>query len=167
MAALRLSIVGQELEAEPVEGSMKIAFASGDRKTVDQHFGSAVCFMMYQVSATGHEFVEAVRFPEEKHDGNEDKLTERIEALDGCAAVYVQAVGSSAIRRLLAMGVQPLKVRANMPIDEAMSGLKSEIAAQNTPWINRCVATCVAETPDSGKDPSRFDAMSTEEWDEG
>jgi len=156
--ALRLAVVPTVEDVDRFQGGLKIAVATSDRQHVDQHFGSTVCFAMYRMDAESHRFVEAVRFPPEDHDGNEDKLQERIDALKDCAAVYVQAVGSSAIRRLLAMGVQPLKVTPGQAISSTLDNLKTEISAGTTPWIARALH--------SGKDPSRFEAMSVEDWDE-
>ncbi len=79
-------------------------------------------------------------------------------ALEGCAAVYVQAVGGSAIHRLLSAGVQPVKVAPGLPIADALADLKREIALAAAPWIARALKV--------RKDPSRFDAMLAEEWDE-
>jgi nitrogen fixation protein NifX len=154
MTVTRLAVVPA---AEPA-GAIRVAFASGDRRHVDQHFGSAVGFCIYAVSAEAHECVAAVRFPPAAEDGDEDKLAGRMAALAGCAAVYVQAVGSSAIHRLLSAGVQPVKVPPGLPIAEALSDLKREIALAAAPWIARALKV--------RKDPSRFDAMLAEEWDE-
>ena len=154
----RLAIVRQQETEDLGVPTLKIAFATADRRHVDQHFGSADSFVVYAVGASGHVFAEAVRFVTAAQDGNEDKLTDRMEALDGCAAVYVQAVGSSAIQRLLAMGVQPIKVMPGTPIAEALKAVKHEIAAATTPWIARALRI--------HKDPSRFEAMSAEDWDE-
>lgn len=137
---------------------LRIAFATGDRRHVDQHFGSTEGFAIYAVGSQGHALAEAVRFPPAAHDGNEDKLADRMAVLEGCAAVYVQAVGSSAIQRLLSIGVQPVKVLPGTPIAEALKALKPEIAAAATPWIARALKL--------RKDPSRFQAMGAEDWHE-
>ncbi len=152
----RLAVVPAPEVAE-VRG-LRVAFATGDRRHVDQHFGSTESFAIYTVGADGHALAEAVRFSSAEHDGNEDKLVDRMAALEGCAAVYVQAVGSSAIQRLLSMGVQPIKVQPGTPIADAIKALKPEIAAATTPWIARALKV--------RKDPSRFEAMTAEDWDE-
>jgi len=157
-AATHLAIVPPPEVPESAGTALRVAFATGDRKHVDQHFGSAEGFSVYLVTASGHAFAEAVRFAAAEEDGNEDKLAERIAALEDCAAVYVQAVGSSAIQRLLAVGVQPLKVMPGLPIADAIAGLRKEIAAMSAPWIVRALKV--------RKDPSRFEAMTAEEWDE-
>ncbi|MBN2751545.1 MAG: hypothetical protein JXQ84_02440 [Rhodospirillaceae bacterium] len=154
----RLAIVPSPDVSEAAGNALRVAFATGDRRRIDQHFGSTDGFLMYLVTAEGHALAEAVRFSATDQDGKEDKLAERIAALDGCAAVYVQAVGSSAIQRLLANGVQPIKVPPGLPVAKALTDLKKEIADSRTPWIVRALKV--------RKDPSRFKSMTMEEWDE-
>lgn len=156
--SLRLSVVSPRAEAAARGDAMRIAFATTDLKHIDQHFGSTEAFALFAVTAESHEFLEAIRFAGAAQDGNEDKLVERMNALAGCAAVYVQAVGSSAIQRLLSSGVQPVKIAPGTPIAEALAALKLEIQVGTTPWIARALSM--------RKDPSRFAAMSAEEWDE-
>lgn len=147
-----------EAQPNPDARMLRVAFATGDRRHVDQHFGSAEGFAIYVVGPEGHSLAEAVRFAPAAQDGDEDKLGERMDALEGCAAVYVQAVGSSAIHRLLGLGVQPIKVPPGTPIAEALKSLRPEIAAATTPWIARAFKL--------RKDPSRFQAMCAEDWNE-
>ena len=54
--------------------------------------------------------VEANEFGQLAMDGNEDKLAAKIAVLEGCIAVYSQAVGASAIKQLKAKGIQSVKV---------------------------------------------------------
>lgn len=154
----RLAVVPRSEADDLGRPTLKIAFATADRRHVDQHFGSAESFVVYAVGANGHALAEAVRFGAAPQDGNEDKLADRMAALEGCAAVYVQAVGSSAIQRLVSIGVQPVKVMPGTPIADALKAVKHEIAAPTTPWIARALRI--------HKDPSRFEAMSAEDWDE-
>lgn len=155
---VRLALVPPPEAPTPDAGVLRVAFATADRRHVDQHFGSAAGFAIYAVGPEGHSFAEAVRFAPAAQDGDEDKLAERMDALAGCAAVYVQAVGSSAIHRLLGIGVQPVKVPPGTPIVEALKALRPEIVAAATPWIARALKL--------RKDPSRFQAMGAEEWHE-
>ena len=66
---------------------LRVAFASADRVTVDQHFGAAVGFVIYALDDERAQLVELAEFPPESMDGNESKLPAKIAALSGCAAV--------------------------------------------------------------------------------
>ncbi len=93
-----------------IETAIRVAFASSDRQRVDQHFGAAVAFVIHAIDSHRSRLVEVVQFGPLHQDGNEDKLSVKIAALEGCAAVYCEAIGTSAVNQLRVAGVQPLKV---------------------------------------------------------
>ena len=95
MAARKLSLAWSCTEAPAM---LKVAFATADRTHVDQHFGAATGFAIYQLDGERAQLVELAEFAEEGMDGNEGKLAAKIAALTGCAAVYCLAVGGSAVR---------------------------------------------------------------------
>lgn len=139
---------------------LKFAFASTDMKHVDQHFGSATSFAMYGVDMDKHELLEVLQFAETAQDGNENKLNDKIAALEGCAAVYCQAVGGSAIRQLTMQGIQPIKVSAGSEIAELIENIQEELRAGPTAWLAKALRR---QQP---KDTSRFDDMEAEGWSE-
>ena len=82
---------------------MKIAFATQDLKRVDAHFGWAKNIAIYEISTEGHRLVEAVQFDGDlQEDGNEDKLTPKLNAIADCAILYVAAIGGSGAARVVA-----------------------------------------------------------------
>ncbi|MCW2306904.1 NifB/NifX family molybdenum-iron cluster-binding protein [Rhodobium gokarnense] len=141
-----------------MEKALKVAFATTDQIHVDQHFGSAVRFAVYHVTMDEARFAEAIAFEAASQDGNEDKLAARIAALAGCAAVYCQAVGASAIGQLKTVGVQPLKVAPGTPIKAQLSQLQQELREGPALWIVRALS--------EERDPNRFDDMEAEGWSE-
>ncbi len=138
---------------------VRIAFASADRKTVDQHFGAAEAFVIYELSENDARLVEAVEFHDgdTAMDGHEGKLASKIALLGGCAAVYCNAVGGSAIKQLVAAGIQPMKVEEGTPVDELLCGLNQAMLKEPPVWMARHLKTA---------DASRFDAMDEEGWSE-
>lgn len=153
----QLKLVGTD-EADPV--TVKVAFASSDRQRVDQHFGAAEGFAVYRVGPSGYALLEVAQFGRLDMDGNEDKLGAKIEALDGCVAVYCQAVGASAIGKLRAQGVQPIKVAPGTLISALLHALKRELRDGPSAWLQRAIEQ---QAPRSA---SRFDAMAAEGWQE-
>ncbi|MDR3394046.1 MAG: NifB/NifX family molybdenum-iron cluster-binding protein [Parasulfuritortus sp.] len=145
-------------EAAPVM-SVKIAFASSDRKQVDQHFGAAEAFVIYELGQDDARLVEAVEFHDSDTamDGHEGKLAAKIELLAGCAAVYCNAVGASAIKQLLAAGIQPMKVPEGMAVDELLCGLNQSLSDNPPAWLAKNMKS---------KDATRFDEMADEGWSE-
>lgn len=140
---------------------LKIAFASADRQCVDQHFGAATGFAIYAVDAERARLVEVAEFAEERMDGNENKLDARIAALKGCAAVYCLAVGGSAVRQLLANGIQPMRLEAAESIDTLLANVRRAVRDGGVPWIDKAVRRL-----DSDADAGRFQRMAVEGWQE-
>ncbi|MEJ2141949.1 MAG: NifB/NifX family molybdenum-iron cluster-binding protein, partial [Gammaproteobacteria bacterium] len=101
-----MRIVDSEADSPVMETGLKVAFATTDMKTVNQHFGSAKSFAMYMVNPEDATLLEAAQFAILEQDGDEDKLSAKIKMLEGCSAVYCQAIGSSAINQLVLRGVQ-------------------------------------------------------------
>lgn len=156
----RLQVVHCNTEDNWMTGSLKVAFATTDMKQIDQHFGAAKSFAIYAVDPEHMSFVEVVEFGRLSMDGNEDKLAAKIEALDGCIAVYSQAIGASAINQLKVGGIQPVKVSAGAEIDDLLEALQQELREGPSHWLARAIAEKLPA------DPSRFDAMEAEGWEE-
>lgn len=140
----------------------KVAFATSDRVFVNQHFGATVGFAIHAVDSEHSRLVELVEYPAELYDnsmdGNEGKLVERISALADCAAVYCLAVGGSAVRQLLASGIQPVRLESPCAIDALLLELRRAIGAGGVAWVDKQVRR---DAPDS-----RFERMVEEGWQE-
>lgn len=157
----RLTIVDSSTEARKMEPTaLKLAFASTDMKHVDQHFGSAKSFVIYAVDIEDARMLEVIQFGQLAQDGNEDKLVDKINALEGCVAVYSQAVGSSAVAKLKADGIQPVKVAAGTDISDMLESVQEELRSGPATWLARAIE---AQRP---VDPNRFKAMEQEGWEE-
>jgi nitrogen fixation protein NifX len=141
--------------------SLKVAFASSDRKSVDQHFGAAESFAIYELSEDDAKLVEVAEFTDRDvaMDGHEGKLASKISLLSECAAVYCNAVGASAIKQLLAAGIQPMKVEEGMVIDELLCGLNQAMLGSPPAWM----AKYLKKQAPAG---DRFTAMEDEGWSE-
>lgn len=140
--------------------SLKIAFASSDMKHVNQHFGSAKSFAIYSINPQQIQFIEAAQFGVLAQDGNEDKLSVKFDLLKDCVAVYCQAVGASAVKQLVARGIQPVKVHEGSPIESLLKDLQQELVSGPSSWLARAIKT------QSGGNPERFTEMADEDWQE-
>jgi len=156
----KLKLVGDDSAEIDPASAIKVAFASADRKHIDQHFGAAEGFVLYQVSPTGYELLEMTQFGRLDMDGNEDKLGAKIEVLRDCVAVYCQAVGASAIAQLRAAGVQPIKVPPHTLISGLLRELQRELHDGPSAWLARAIDQRQPQHED------RFDAMEAEGWSE-
>ncbi|MGZ5051849.1 MAG: nitrogen fixation protein NifX [Methylobacter sp.] len=143
-----------------MDTAIKVAFATSDMVHVNQHFGSAQSFAVYAVDPERSELLEAAQFGQLAQDGNEDKLAVKIQLLSGCAAVYCQAVGASAIKQIVAQGIQPIKVHEGSAIKDLIDDLQNEMKAGPSSWLAKAI------NQHKGPDPERFNAMEDEGWDE-
>ncbi len=150
-------VTGGTEEAAMVE-TVKLAFASSDRKRVDQHFGSACALAIYAVSEQQATLLEFAEFGDLAQDGHEDKLATKLALVRDCAAVYCQAIGGSAIRQLLAVGVQPIRVEEGVSVERLLDEAQAALCAGTTPWL--------AGARRRRSDPRRFEAMEAEGWQE-
>jgi nitrogen fixation protein NifX len=170
----RLTILDTGTEADWIETAIKVAFSSTDLRQVNQHFGSAESFAIYAVDQEHIQLLEVVQFGQGYTDGinadnpavaengmdNEDKLGAKMKALEGCVAVYSQAVGASATSQLKARGIQPIKVSSGADVLYLLKSLQEELRVGPTAWLAKAIGAY------SSVNPARFDAMEDEGWDE-
>lgn len=156
--ARHLRVLDCATEEDAMPNGLKVAFASTDMRRVDQHFGSAKAFVMYEVDMENATMTDAVEFGALDQDGNEDKLDAKIDALRECAAVYVLAIGGSAVSKLARIGVVPHKVQPGTAISVLVQELQAELRAGPSAWLARAL--------NAERDAGRFEQMEAEGWDD-
>jgi nitrogen fixation protein NifX len=120
---------------------MKVAFATQDLKRVDAHFGWAKNIAIYDVGPDGHRFLESVQFDGDlKEDGNEDKLSPKIDAIKDCAILYVAAIGGSGAARVVANNIHPMKVNQPEAISDLLGKLEVVLKGTPPPWLRKALA---------------------------
>ncbi|MDP4089324.1 MAG: NifB/NifX family molybdenum-iron cluster-binding protein [Bacillota bacterium] len=88
--------------------SYRIAFASSDGKVVNQHFGRAKKFIIFEIEGSSAEFVE-LRDNKPACEGfehSEKALNRSVETLSDCRAVFVTQIGYGALAALQAKGIR-------------------------------------------------------------
>ncbi len=118
---------------------MKVAFATKDLVSVDEHFGWAKQFAVYDITKEGFKLSEVVK-SEESPENEDDKINSKIDAVRGCAIVYCQAIGPTAAARVVKAQIHPIKVEKVIPIEEALNSLVAMLNGNPPPWIKRIVA---------------------------
>ncbi|MBL8442105.1 MAG: nitrogen fixation protein NifX [Betaproteobacteria bacterium] len=158
MSARRLQLVWC-IRQEP-DAVLKVAFASTDRRRVNQHFGAAEGFVVFEVTPDKATLVGVGEFAEEAMDGNENKLAAKVDFLAGCHAVYVMAIGASAIKQLMSKGIQPIRVNEVDAIDDLLADVSLAMTEGGVAWIDRAMAAQA-----KAKSEDRFTGMEAEGWD--
>ena len=120
---------------------MRIAFATQDSLHINAHFGWARQMSVYDVDETGYTFLEALKFGGDlKEDGNEDKLTPKVKALQDCTIVYVSAIGGSAAARLIQKNITPIKAESESDeIEAVLARLVQSLKGSPPPWLRKAL----------------------------
>jgi len=143
-----------------VDAAFKVAFASSDMRTVNQHFGFASALVVYAVDPGHSKLLEVFKFSDVAPDADENKLIEKLAALEGCIALYAQAIGAAAVGHLKAHGIHPVKVHAGAEIKELLEVFQAELRLGPSAWLAKAIRA------NSVVDPGRFNEMEADGWEE-
>jgi len=90
--------------------SILIAVASKGEGRINQHFGHAKEFQVYEVSTTGVKFVGHRRVDNycKGGFGEEDSLDTVVRAINDCVAVFISRIGNCPREGLLKAGIEPM-----------------------------------------------------------
>lgn len=125
---------------------MRIAFATHDLKTLDAHFAGARNFAIYDVTADESRLIEAIRFDtgsgeDGVHaDADEDRITPRVDAIEGCALLFVLAIGGPAAARVVNRRIHPVKLPRPEPIEEIVTRVQAMLRSTPPPWLRKALA---------------------------
>lgn len=128
---------------------MKVAFATTDGVSVDEHFGRAGMFAVYDLTADGSRFIEMRRFG----DGVDQSVVEtkglgaahdrqvesKIDRLADCRIVYLTEIGGPSAARLVRRGMMPIKVKGAVSIEQSLASLLETIRNSPPPWLRKAL----------------------------
>ncbi len=117
---------------------MKVAFASTDKIHIDQHFGRAEEFYIWEISSDSAEFNGIIQVKTEGDD-EADRIEARCSGLEECALVYVAEIGGPAAARLVAKKIHPLKSKDRAPIKETVEKLQEVLKGTPPPWLRKAM----------------------------
>jgi nitrogen fixation protein NifX len=128
---------------------MKVAFATTDGVNVDEHFGRAGMFAVYEVSPGGYQFAEARKFADgrdtavEETRGNDVEhdniMRSKVERLSDCKIVYLTNIGGPSAARLVGKGMMLIKVKETVPIEQELHKLLETIRNSPPPWLKKAI----------------------------
>lgn len=129
---------------ELVDGSrkkglaMKVAFASTDKVHIDEHFGRAERFLIWDIGPETAAFSGMVEVMTEGGD-EEDRIEARSSVLADCALVYVLQIGGPAAARLVAKKIHPIKSKEPEPIADVVEKLQEVLRNNPPPWLKKAM----------------------------
>ncbi len=128
---------------------MKVAFATTNGVWVDEHFGRAGIFAIYNLNAEGYNFLEMRKFADgrdtavEKTKGmgrtHDDLLAKKVSKLADCKIIYLTEIGGPSASRLIRKGIMPVKVKEVVSIEESLQKLFETIKASPPPWLKKAL----------------------------
>ena len=128
---------------------MKVAFATTDGNNVDEHFGRAGMFAVYEFMESGFRFVELRKFAEGMDKSvvdtrdmgplHDDAVQGKIDRLADCKLIYLTEIGGPSAARLVKKGIMPMKVKEPVPIETALNQLGETIRKSPPPWLRKAM----------------------------
>jgi len=122
------------LSSAPVLRPVKMAVATAGGGVINQHFGHAKEFLIYEASAQGVRFLSHRKADQycagdtSCGDG-ESVLSLTIKALEGCEVVLCSKIGFEPWGMLETAGIQPNGEHAMEPIEDAIAAVYAEMQA--------------------------------------
>ena len=117
-------------------GFLKVAFTSSDGETVDQHFGMATEYRIWEIGPDHAEPLVTVS-PLVTEGDEEDRTAARAAAVAGCAIVCTQQIGGPAAAKLVARRIHPMKTGGDAPIAEVVAKLQQVLRGTPPPWLRK------------------------------
>jgi nitrogen fixation protein NifX len=128
---------------------MKVAFATTDGINVDEHFGRAGMFVVYDLIQDGYKFIEARKFADgrdaeiEETKGmgriHDDRVQLKVDKLADCRIIYLTEIGGPSAARLVNKGIMPIKVKETVSIEEALHKLLDTVKEAPPPWLRKAI----------------------------
>jgi predicted Fe-Mo cluster-binding NifX family protein len=85
---------------------MKIAVASSDGKTVDQHFGQACHFLIFQMGKEGLKFLELREKSKKPAYDHEYRWKRSLDILKDCKVIFCRRIGDEPRQELQKLGIE-------------------------------------------------------------
>lgn len=117
---------------------MKVAFTSSTGETVDQHFGMASAFCVWDITEDGARFVGTVESVQSEGD-EEDRISARADAIADCVIVYTMQIGGPAAAKLVARKIHPMKTNAAVSVTEIIGKLQEVLRGNPPPWLRKAL----------------------------
>jgi nitrogen fixation protein NifX len=128
---------------------VKIAFATTDGANVDEHFGRAGMFAVYDMGREGYRLIEMRKFADgidtavtgtrDRGEAHEDAVQAKVDRLADCKIIFMTEIGGPSAARLVKKGIMPMKVKAATPIEDSIRQLHETIRRSPPPWLRKAL----------------------------
>jgi nitrogen fixation protein NifX len=128
---------------------MKVAFATTDGKQVDEHFGRAGMFAIYDITESGYKFIAIRTFADgmdmavvdtrDKGPLHDVAVQNKVDKLADCKLIYLTEIGGPSAARLVKKGIMPMKMKEIVTIESALGQLLETIKKAPPPWLRKAL----------------------------
>ncbi len=128
---------------------MKVAFATTDGVNVDEHFGRAGMFAVYELTKGGYKFIELRKFADGRDiaveetkgmgQAHDDRVQSKVDKLADCRIIYLTEIGGPSAARLARKGIMPIKVKEVVSIEESMQKLMETARTSPPIWLKKAL----------------------------
>ncbi len=143
---------------------MKVAFATITGNQIDEHFGRAGQFAVYDITPEGAEQLELRKVADGDLDtevvitrgmgaAHEDALGTKIDKLADAKIVYFTEIGGPSAAKLVRRGIMPLKAEPGTSITAEADRLVATMRDKPAPWMRRALAEEKCDGPADATDP--------------
>mgnify|MGYP001572206709 FL=1 len=129
---------------------MKVAFATTNGKAIDEHFGRAGMFAIYEIAESGIHFVEMRKFADGMDNAvvdtrdmgllHENAVQSKVDKLADCKLIYLTEIGGPSAARLVKKSIMPMKVKEGVSIESALNELGETIRKSPSPWLRKAMS---------------------------
>jgi nitrogen fixation protein NifX len=118
---------------------IRIAFASKDGISVNEHFGWCETFYIYEIDQSSSRLVSQ-QDASQKLEDEVEKLIYKIESLDNSDIVYVAQIGPKAANMVKKAGIYPMSSsNQEQKIDDVIASIQKMLGADTPLWLQRIV----------------------------
>lgn len=131
---------------------MKVAFATRTGSSIDEHFGRAGQFAIWDITPEGGSAVELRQVADGDLDVavvttrglgslHDDAIASKIDKLADCKIVYFTEIGGPSAAKLVQRGIMPLKAEEGSCIDTTVDALTETMKTRPAPWMRKALAS--------------------------
>lgn len=130
---------------------MKVAFATRTGASIDEHFGRAATFAIWDITPDSQEFLESRSLADGDLDAavvttrgmgkaHDEAVLGKIDKLADCKIVYFTEIGGPSAAKLVQRGIMPLKAEEGSSVQAAVAALATTMATNPAPWMRKALA---------------------------
>ncbi|HEC25586.1 MAG TPA: nitrogen fixation protein NifX [bacterium] len=118
---------------------MRVGFATTDNILINDHFGWAKNFAIYEINFDGFNFLENRCFEEDDEEEEFNKIDKKIDALKDLKIIFVGNIGGVAAARVVKSGIHPIRSKPGDTIEGVMESLKAVLSKNPPPWLKKII----------------------------